>query len=423
MPATKSIFKRWSGTEWIEFYFKTSADLIDETTNYKVLTADERTAISTYLTTFNAADKLVKINGAGAAQDPSKIDRTLIGDLSGSYLTVNNPTFTGTLTGNTFESAVNQNLVIKQGGTTSPVLTDGTGFTLEPAQIVFNLEGFGNAGQVTLREDEVQTGTAVLDFDGEGYITGLLNPSSGSDAANKSYVDALVATGLRWATNGPVKAASTGNIASLSGLLTIDGVTLTNGQRVLVWQQSTTSQNGIYTVSASTWSKDPTDSKAGIMVFVEGGSTYNDWTFQAITDTSWQETSRVDTITASGGLQKVGLDISVASLGITNAMLAGSITLAKLASFGSLDNANTSYDTWGELTAAATSENIDIKLKNLYAAIGLARGTTNYNTNNTETIAGAYDLAEVKNRTYTGTASVPASGTFVTGDLYFYELT
>jgi hypothetical protein len=104
------------------------------------------------------------------------------------------------------------------------------------------------------------------------------------------------------------------------------------------------------------------------------------------------------------------------------------VLLDKTAAFTSLDNAATAYDTWAELTAANTSENIDVKLKNLYASIGLLRGTTNYNTNNTETIAGAFDLAEVKNRTYTGAthASPTAeqlSTTLVTGDLYFFELT
>jgi hypothetical protein len=422
MPATKSVFKRWSGTEWVEYYFKTSADLIDETTTYKVLTADERTAISTYLTTFNVADKLVKINAAGAAQDPSKIDRGLIGDLSGTYLTVNNPTFTGTLTGNTIKSVAgdgsNDVLTLRQGGFTGSPST-GSSIIIKQNAIEFytTLHGF------TYSSNPSSPTLGVINLGSTNSLTGLTTPVNATDATTKSYVDALVATGLRWATGGPVKAASTGNITSLSGLLTIDGVTLTAGQRVLVWQQDTASQNGIYTVAAGSWSKDTVDSKAGIMVFVEGGAIYNDWTFQAITDTSWQETSRVDTITASTGLEKVGLDIRVATGGITDAMLAGSITLAKLANFTSLDNANTSYDTWGELTAANTSENIDIKLKNLYSAIGLLRGTANYNTNNSQTISDVYSIAEVKNRTYVGTTSTPTGLTLVSGDLYFYELT
>ena len=79
MSQIKSRFKRWTGSAWVEYYFKTSADLIDETASYKVMTASEREAIGTYLTNgFNDADLLVKINGEGSevVQDPGKIDRS-----------------------------------------------------------------------------------------------------------------------------------------------------------------------------------------------------------------------------------------------------------------------------------------------------------------------------------------------------------
>jgi phage-related tail fiber protein len=261
-------------------------------------------------------------------------------------------------------------------------------------------------------------------------LTGLVAPVNDTDATTKLYVDALVAEGVK--PIAPVKAATTANTA-LSGLLEIDGITLTNGQRVLVKNQATASQNGIYTASATAWTKVTVESVKGSLVFVEGGTVNNDSKFYAQDDTTWILFSRTDTITASGGLQKVGVDISVASLGITNAMIAANtiVLLNKTAAFTSLDNAATAYDTWAELTAANTSENIDVKLKNLYAAIGLLRGTANYNTNNTETIAGAFDLAEVKNRTFTFTTATPETGpgqqfagqTFVTGDLYFQELT
>jgi hypothetical protein len=451
MSQIKSRFKRWTGSAWVEYYFKTSADLIDETASYKVMTTAERDAIGTYLTNgFNIADKLVKINGEGSEveQDAGKIDRSLIGDLSGTYLTVSNPTFTGTLTGNKFVSTRNfsegfplntaQDLKIQNGthvdGFQNTTL-DGSSITLTRDTINFRLQDLeagsmnsGPAGILDFYRDlgsESEYGDAILDFNLSTRIKGLNNPLTDDEAATKLYVDALVAEGVK--PIAPVKAASTANIASLSGLLEIDGITLTNGQRVLVKNQTTVSQNGIYTASASAWTKVTAEVGKGFLVFVEGGTVNNDSKFYAQDDTTWVLFSRTDTITASSGLQKVGLDISVASLGITDAMLAGEITLAKLANFTSLDNAGASYDTWGELTSAATSENIDIKLKNLYASIGLLRGTANYNTNNTETIAGAFDLAEVKNRTYVGTThATPTaeqlSTTLVTGDLYFFEL-
>lgn len=79
-----------------------------------------------------------------------------------------------------------------------------------------------------------------------GTITGLLNPTGSSDAANKAYVDNVV-NGLR--TKEPVRAATTANITvgPSVGTPTIDGVALANGDRILAKDQSTAAENGIYT--------------------------------------------------------------------------------------------------------------------------------------------------------------------------------
>ena len=53
----------------------------------------------------------------------------------------------------------------------------------------------------------------------------------------------------------PVRVASTANVATRAGLLTIDGVTLAAGDRVLLKDQSTASQNGIYVASSGTWTR------------------------------------------------------------------------------------------------------------------------------------------------------------------------
>lgn len=57
-----------------------------------------------------------------------------------------------------------------------------------------------------------------------------------------------------------VRVASTANVASMSGVQTIDGVTLALGDRVLLKDQSTASQNGIWKVKAGTWLR-PTDAQ------------------------------------------------------------------------------------------------------------------------------------------------------------------
>ncbi len=50
-------------------------------------------------------------------------------------------------------------------------------------------------------------------------------------------------------------AATTTNLGSLSGLLTIDGVTLSSGDIVLVKDQTAKEDNGLYVVSSSAWSR------------------------------------------------------------------------------------------------------------------------------------------------------------------------
>lgn len=88
------------------------------------------------------------------------------------------------------------------------------------------------------------------DFNGQ-RATGLADPSVATDAATKQYVDSRLA-GLTW--KQPVRAATTTNgalAAAYANGQTIDGVTLATGDRILVKDQTTGSENGIYVVAAS----------------------------------------------------------------------------------------------------------------------------------------------------------------------------
>ena len=89
--------------------------------------------------------------------------------------------------------------------------------------------------------------TNVLTTTGQVTTT----PSSNTDLVNKFYVD-TIAQGLN-----PKAACKVGTLTSitLSGLQTIDGYTTLSGDRVLVKNQGTTSQNGIYIASASAWTR------------------------------------------------------------------------------------------------------------------------------------------------------------------------
>ncbi len=104
---------------------------------------------------------------------------------------------------------------------------------------------------------------------------GLRVFDSGSEKgiATTTYADAAAGNGS-W--KNAVRAASTGNL-TLSGAQTVDGVSLVAGERILVKDQSTSSQNGIYVVASGSWSR-ATDAdtsakvKAGATVYVCEGT-------------------------------------------------------------------------------------------------------------------------------------------------------
>lgn len=103
-------------------------------------------------------------------------------------------------------------------------------------------------------------------------IINLASPSAATDVASKGYVDSLV-NGID--PKGSCRAATTANI-TLSGAQTIDGVSVIAGNRVLVKNQSTGSQNGIYVAAAGAWARSAdmaaASLAAGVFTFVEEGT-------------------------------------------------------------------------------------------------------------------------------------------------------
>lgn len=85
--------------------------------------------------------------------------------------------------------------------------------------------------------------TSNLQSDGTAIVTNLPTPSSSADAATKGYVDSAV-EGLAWKDS--CRVATQSNIDLSSPGATIDGITMVANDRVLVMNQSTASQNGIY---------------------------------------------------------------------------------------------------------------------------------------------------------------------------------
>jgi hypothetical protein len=151
-----------------------------------------------------------------------------------------------------------------------------------------------------------------------GAVVLAADPATALGAATKQYVDSL-AEGLH--VHASVVAATTANITLATAVEngdTLDGVTLATGNRILVKNQSTASENGIYVVAAlgapsrATDFDAPAEIDGGDFVFVTGG-TVND-------NTGWVQTNIVGTVGtdaiafsqfAGAGTVTAGTNISV----------------------------------------------------------------------------------------------------------------
>lgn len=192
-------------------------------------------------------------------------------------------------------------------------------------------------------------GTGNVNVD-NSRIVNLADPVSAQDAATKAFVENLV-QGLD--PKQSVKAATTGNLAALSGLLTIDDVVLVAGDRVLVKDQTTSSQNGIYIAATNGWTRsldaNTWDELVSAYVFVEAGTVNYDNGFLCTINgggtldsspVTWVQFNGAGQVIAGDGLSKTGnrLDV-VAGTGITvaadNVALTGqALALHNLASNG-----------------------------------------------------------------------------------------
>jgi len=181
-------------------------------------------------------------------------------------------------------------------------------------------------------------------------ISNLATPIGVLDAASKGYVDGI-AQGLD--VKNSCRAASTANVNTSSPGATLDGVTLVVGDRILLKDQTTGSQNGIWVwngaavgVTRATDADVSAEMTAGMFTFIEEGTANADsgWvltTNQPITlDTTplvFAQFSGAGMITAGAGLTKTGNSLDVgAGSGITvNAdsiqITTGGVTQAMLA--------------------------------------------------------------------------------------------
>jgi hypothetical protein len=241
-------------------------------------------------------------------------------------------------------------------------------------------------------------------------------PVSGNDVVNKTYLD-FFATGISW--KQPVNCGTTTNI-TLSGLQTIDGVTVVAGDRVLVKSQTAPAQNGIYLASATAWSRAPDadtwDELISAICFVESGSTLagSAWycTVQpggtlGTTAVTWSNFSVAATYTAGTGLTLTDYVFSITNTGVA------------AAAYGSASKTLTAtVNAQGQLTVLAAT---DIAIANTQvsglgtmstqaaSSVAITGGTINGTT------IGGSTAAAVTGTTITANTQFTGAGTGLTG--------
>ena len=255
---------------------------------------------------------------------------------------------TDTLTNKTINGA-NNTLTVRLANDVSgtlPVANGGTGTATGNITGTAALTFTSAAGNNNV--NLVPTGTGTVDVASK-RITSVAEPTQSTDAATKSYVDA-VKTGLK--VKDAVRAATTANLTATyangtagvgatltnsgtQAAFTIDSIVLTAGQRVLVKNQTTAFENGIYTVTtvgtASTnWVLTraiDNDSNATVLeieggdfCFVQEGTTNADNGYVVTSDgaitigtsaINYVQFSGAGQITAGNGLSKSGNTLSI----------------------------------------------------------------------------------------------------------------
>jgi hypothetical protein len=216
-------------------------------------------------------------------------------------------------------------------------------------KLTVNGKGLVTAASAAVLAD---LGATTADFSMNGFkLTNLADPTNDQDAATKYYVD-TVAQGLD--VKASVLAATTGNI-TLSGAQTIDGVSIVAGDRVLVKNQTTQADNGIYVAATGAWARSADantyDELISAYTFVEEGTVNADSGFVCTvnkggtlgtTPITWSQFSGAGTFVAGTGLTLTGNTFSITNTAVT----AGS--------YGSASNTLTAtVNAQGQLTALA----------------------------------------------------------------------
>ena len=360
--------------------------------------------------------------------------------------------------------------------TGSQTLTNKTITT--PSGLVKNDVGLGNVDNTSDANKPVSTaGQTALDLKANiasptftGSVT-VPTPTSDSHAATKAYADAIAA-GINWhnsvetATaaalpNTPTYSNGTSGVgatltASANARLVIDGANATTGDRVLVKNQASATQNGIYVVTAQGSVSVPyvltrasdhdnlidevirgdavyvangaTNINQGFIISSEGTGT-NDKHVLGTDDINWSQFTGAANITAGTGITKTGNTLSIGQSVATDASV--TFTQVTAALVGNASTATTlqtarniagqSFNGSANISIAPTDlTGVTSSAAELNILDGATLSTTelNYVDGVTSAIQTQIDTkAPIASPTFTGTVTIPtgASITAPTG--------
>jgi hypothetical protein len=283
--------------------------------------------------------------------------------------------------------------------------------------------GTSSTGAFTTLTSGATTHTGAVNMS-TNKITNLGTPTANTDAATKGYVD-LSIQGLDTKQSVVVATTVAGTLATsfINGSV-IDFITLSTGDRILIKDQASGIENGIYTVNVSGSPSRSTDfstasSAAGTFIFIEKGTVNSDSGWVCTNDIGtdvvgtdalvFTQFSGAGSIIAGTGITKTGNTLSVSasqtqitSVGtLTSLSVSGTsnLTTAVVGSGGLTSTAGSTTlgtSTIGAITGTSATFSTTLGVTGL-ATFGSGGLTSTAGTNTFGTIAGTTTTASTSN--------------------------
>jgi hypothetical protein len=352
-----------------------------------------------------------------------------------SFITVTGSpvTTSGTLTGTLASQTANHVFIAPNGSAGAPTFRALAAADI-PELTSSKISNFNTSVQSTkLNQFAAPDGPVAM---GSQRISGLAEPTQSTDAATKNYVDTTAQgihthTSCRLATAAALPSCTYNNgtsgvgatlTATANGALTVDGVAVASGDRILVKNQDAAPlQNGVYVVTNTGGASavfvltratdmDAADEFPASFEFVEEGSqadsgwicTTNLPITVGTTAIVWTQFSGAGQIDAGNGLTKTGNTLSVVTASQTRiAVSADSIDLAQVTVTPTVGSPGTDYvagltvDDYGRITAYQTStiQSASTSVSGIVQLSSATNSASNSFAATASAVKSAYDLA------------------------------